>query len=78
MAIGALRLWTIAKKGAGATETAGTNSARLRPWFTAPTCQVGIGQWQATRNDAPVVAVETWRWTQHAGRADSARAMGHR
>ena len=80
-ATGADRLGTIAVNGAGTTETAGTNSARLRPWFTAPACHVGMGQWQATRSDAPAVAVETLRWAQQAGRwdlADSARAMGHR
>lgn len=43
-ATGADLLKTIAIAGAGEIETAGTKSARLSPWFTAPTCQVGIGQ----------------------------------
>ena len=70
-----------------AAAMAGTSKEATCAWLeawnaslysAAPACHVGTGQWQATRKDCPDAAVETWRWRQQAGRADSARAMGHR
>gem|GEM_PF-2567219 len=68
---------TIERESSATLWAWGTDWTGERWASTAPACQVGMGQWQATRKDSPEGALATMRWAQQAGRRDSARAMGH-